>query len=294
MRPSRSSRGYHLCRSLIDDVLGEPARALVGALFAAWACDDHGLDAAAGALRSRAIECWDAASETDDPAYPDCPPGISESIRAEMLRRIGRFAESVEQAAAALALPGVDHIVESAAGFIADRAARGDREPHTVDEAFEEQAEECDPRLISQAQAIDYRRALIAGAVRGLLPRMRRPGQLEDAVVFNGGGYYVQILVRPETLQVYAEAVDLDAHGMGSLGESERDLLERLGWTRGGEDDGTPNYHRTFADETGAALAAEVARELELTLRLVYGAGDTTPLGLRVITYDTESREEIS
>ncbi len=211
-----------------------------------------------------------------------------------MLRRTGRFAESVEQAAAALALPGVDHIVDDAAGFIADRAARGDREPHTVDEAFEGRQDEQDPRLISQAQAIDYRRALIAGAIRGLLPRTRVPGQPEDAVVFDGGGYYVQILVRPETLQVYAEAVDLDAQGMGSLSESERELLDRLGWTQGGDEDGPANYHRVFTAETGAALAETVASELELTLRLVYGAGDSAALGLTVITYDAESRKEIS
>jgi hypothetical protein len=211
-----------------------------------------------------------------------------------MLRRVGRFAESVEQAVAAIALPGVEGTVESAIEFIADRAARGDREAHTVDTAFEGQADEHDPRLVSQAQAIDYRRTLIAGAIRGLLPRARRPGQLEDAIVFDGGDYYVQILLRPETLQVYAEAVDLEAHDMGALTESQRELLGRMGWAQGGDEDGPANYHRVFGADAGSALAEEVAAELELTLRLVYGARDAAALGLTVITYDTESREEIS
>ena len=109
--------------------------------------------------------------------------------------------------------------------------------------------------------------------------------------MFDGGGYYVQILVRPETLQVYAEAVDLDAQGMGSLSDSDRELLDRLGWTRGGEDDVTANYHRVFEGEAGDELAARVAAELEHTLRLVYGAGEASRLGITVITYDAQSED---
>ena len=128
----------YLCRSWIDDVLGDPVRAFTGALFAAWACDDHGLDAAAGELRARAIAYWDEAHEAGTPAYAECAPGVSEAVRAEMLRRIGRFAESVEQAVAALALPGVEGGVEHAISYIADRAARGDRESRDLADAFEE------------------------------------------------------------------------------------------------------------------------------------------------------------
>ena len=171
----------YLCRSWIDDVLGDPVRALKGALFAAWACDDHGLDAAAGELRARAIAYWDEAYEAGTPAYAECAPGVSEAVRAEMLRRIGRFAESVEQAVAALALPGVEGGVEHAISYIADRAARGDRESRDLADAFEEPTDELDPRLVSHEQGIEYRRTLIAGAIRGLLPRERPPGNPEDA-----------------------------------------------------------------------------------------------------------------
>ena len=37
-----------------------------------------------------------------------------------------------------------------------------------------------------------------------------------------------------------------------------------------------------------------VAAELEHTLRLVYGAGDASRLGMTVITYDKETTEECS
>ena len=112
--------------------------------------------------------------------------------------------------------------------------------------------------------------------------------------MFDGGGYYVQFLVRPETLEVYAEAVDLDAQGLGSLSDSERDMLARLGWTSGGENAGTANYHCVFQVETRDELTAKAAGALERTLRLVYGAGGASPLDLTVITYDKESKEECS
>jgi hypothetical protein len=281
----------YLCRSWIDDVLGDPVRALMGVLFAAWACDDRGLDAAAGELRARAITYWDEAYEAGTPAYAGCAPGVSEAVRAELLRRIGRFAESVEQAVAALALPGVEGGVECAISYIAQRAARGDRESRDLADAFEELTDELDPRLVSREQGIEYRRRLIGGAIRGLLPRERPPGNPEDAIVFDGGGYYVQILVRPETLQVYAEAVDLDAHGLGSLSSEQRDLLDRLGWTRGGEDAPTTNYHRVFEAKSPKELSAHSAGELEQALRLVYGAGEACSLNMTVITYDHQTEE---
>ena len=106
-------------------MLGDPVRALKGALFAAWACDDDGLDAAAGELRARAIEHWDEAQQAGTPAYAECASGVAEAVRAEMLRRIGRRVESVEQAVAALALPGVDGGVEHVLSYIA--RARGAR-----------------------------------------------------------------------------------------------------------------------------------------------------------------------
>jgi hypothetical protein len=190
-----------------------------------------------------------------------------------------------------LALPGVDGGVAHTISYIAQRAARGDRESRDLADAFEERTDELDPRLVSHEQGIQYRRTLIAGAIRGLLPRERPPGNPEDAIVFDGGGYYVQILVRPETLQVYAEAVDLDAQSTGALSDSDRELLDRLGWTRGGEDDVTVNYHRVFRGETPEGLAAETVSELEHTLRLVYGARDTCSIDMTVITYDWQTED---
>ena len=78
---------------------------------------------------------------------------------------------------------------------------------------------------------------------------------------------------------------------MGSLSDSDRELLDRLGWTRGGEDDVTANYHRVFESEAGDELAARVAAELEHTLRLVYGAGEASRLSVAVITYDAQSED---
>ena len=167
---------------------------------------------------------------------------------------------------------------------IAPRA--GIAEAHSLRDAYEDRAEEFDPRLVSREQGIEYRGALIGGAIRGLLPRERPAGQPEDALVFDGGDYYVQILVRPETLQIYAEAVDLDGQGLGLLSDSQRELLEQLGWERGGGEDATANYHRILVGGTPEALVAETASVLEYTLRLVYGAGAASPLRLSVITYD--------
>jgi hypothetical protein len=280
-----------LCRSWIDEVLGDPARAFLGALFAAWACDDDGLGAAAAELRSRGLEQWEVAGAAGIAGHADWSPGFAEAVRAEMLRRVGRFAESVEGAVGGLAGAGVPDGIRHALGYIADRAARGDREPHDLDDAFAERTDELDPRLVSHEQGIAYRSALIAGALGALLPRERVPGQLEDAIVFDADGYYVQVLVRGETLQVYAEAVDLDAQGAGTLSEAQRELLERLGWTRAGDGDRTVNYYRVFEGETPDGLAGEVAGALEHTLRLVYGAGAACALGMNVITYDEAAAE---
>ena len=278
-----------LCRSLIDDVLGEPARALVGALFAAWACDDHGLDAAASELRSRAIECWDAASETDAPAYPDSPPG---SRRRSAPRCCGAPAASPRASSRPpLHSPCPVSTTSSRRGRV-HRRPRGARRPRAAHRGrgVRGAGGGADPRLISQAQAIDYRRTLIAGAIRGCSPHTP-PGQPEDAVVFDGGGYYVQILVRPETLQVYAEAVDLDAQGMGRSPSPSANCS--TAW------DGLGRRRRRHGQLPPRVRGRDRSRarrrgrpELELTLRLVYGAGDTAALGLTVITYDAESRRK--
>ena len=103
----------------------------------------------------------------------------------------------------------------------------------------------------------------------------------------------MQILLRAEPLGVYAEAVDLDVWDMGSLSDAQRELLVRLGWTHGSPTS-SGNYCREFEAESAEMLAAEVAGELELTLRLVYGADEVSPLGVTVITYDKKTEEELS
>jgi hypothetical protein len=281
-----------LCRSWIDEVVGDPSRAFLGALFAAWACDDEGLREAAGELRTRALEQWEIAESLGRAGHPDWSCGYSEAVRAEMLRRTDRFAESIEVAVAALALAGVPEGIRQALAYIADRSARGDREPHDLQDAFAHEGEEHDPRLVSYERGIAYRCALIAGAITALLPRERPPGQLEDAIIFDGDGYYVQILVRGEALQVYAEAVDLGAHAFPTeLSGEQRDLLVALGWARPGTAHDSANYSREFEAGTPAELAEQVAGALELTLRLVYGAGASSGLGVNVITYDEAPAE---
>ncbi len=213
-------------------------------------------------------------------------------MRAELLRRIDRFAESIEVAVSALALPGVHEGIRAPLAYVADRSARGDREPHDLDDAFAHEGPEHDPRLVSHEQGIAYRRALIAGAIAALLPRERAPGQLEDAIIFDGDGYYVQVLVRGEALQVYAEAVDLGAHAFPeALSDEQQNLLVSLGWARPGTAHETANYSREFEAGTPGELAEEVAGALEATLRLVYGAGAACSLGVNVITYDETPAE---
>ena len=93
-----------------------------------------------------------------------------------------------------------------------------------------------------------------------------------------------------EWLEIYAEAVDPDVWGTGSLSDDQRGLLERLGWGRGGDDE-PANYSRTFRGEAPEELAAEATEVLEYTLRLVYGAGEACSLGIAVITNDKLAEE---
>jgi hypothetical protein len=70
----------YLYRAWIDAVLDDATRAFTGALFAAWACDDSGLEAAAAELRAQAIEYWMAAHDAGAPAYAGCAIGVSEAV----------------------------------------------------------------------------------------------------------------------------------------------------------------------------------------------------------------------
>jgi hypothetical protein len=69
-RVTRALNGgaHYLCRAWIDAVLDDAARAFTGALFAAWACDDSGLEAAAAELRTQAATRGWSEDELREPA----------------------------------------------------------------------------------------------------------------------------------------------------------------------------------------------------------------------------------
>ena len=166
----------------------------------------------------------------------DCVPGFSAAVRAELLRRVGRFAESAEGAFGALAQPGVPRrrpararLHRRSRGARRSRAARSGRRLRRAGGRAGSA-----PGLACAGHRLPLRSD--RGVDRRAAPaRARTPGSSRTRSCSTADGYYVQVLVRGESLQVYAEAADLDAHGTGTLSEPQRELLERLGWTRPGD-----------------------------------------------------------
>lgn len=102
---------------------------------AAWACDDAGSTEQARICRDRAAEMLARAIEWGD--VPSQSP-VVHGVRADMLRRAGRYEEAIEVLDAA-GVGGEDDDESQAAtvlAYIRELAESGDDEPHSVAEAF--------------------------------------------------------------------------------------------------------------------------------------------------------------
>jgi uncharacterized protein (DUF2225 family) len=78
-----------LCYSLIQESLGKYASGGWASIYAAWACDDAGLDAGAQKCRKRALILLRRARENDQEFAEQA--GAEEAIMVDLLRRSGQF-----------------------------------------------------------------------------------------------------------------------------------------------------------------------------------------------------------
>ena len=105
-------------------------------LSAAWACDDSGATEQARICRDRAAEMLAAAIEWGD--VPSQSP-VVHGVRADMLRRAGRYAEALDALDAAHPTEADDDEPTQAAtvlAYIRELAEAGDDGAHSVAEAF--------------------------------------------------------------------------------------------------------------------------------------------------------------
>ena len=105
-------------------------------LSAAWACDDAGATEQARVCRDRAAEMFAAAIEWGD--VPSESP-VVHGVRADMLRRAGRYAEALDALDAARPMDADDDEPTQAAtvlAYIRELAEAGDDRAHSVAEAF--------------------------------------------------------------------------------------------------------------------------------------------------------------
>jgi len=80
---------HFLCWAIIQEETGNYPEAGWGALHAAWACDDAGMNNSAHACRLRAIQLFQQAKKRKMPFAQDA--GVEEAILADLLRRTGQF-----------------------------------------------------------------------------------------------------------------------------------------------------------------------------------------------------------
>jgi hypothetical protein len=126
----------YFCAALIGEATGQRDVAASHFLEAAWVCDDAGAVEQARICRDRAAEMMATALEWGE--VPTTP--VTHGVRADVLRRAGRYEEALAACAAAEAAidPEIDERGHTAAvlGFIRELVEAGDEEPHSVVEAF--------------------------------------------------------------------------------------------------------------------------------------------------------------
>jgi hypothetical protein len=127
---------HYFCAGLVAEAAERRDAASSHFLEAAWVCDDAGAVEQARICRDRAAEMMAAALEWGDvPATP-----VAHGVRADVLRRAGRYEEALEACAAAEAAvdPEIDEHGYTAAvlGYLRELVEAGDEDSHSVAEAF--------------------------------------------------------------------------------------------------------------------------------------------------------------
>lgn len=124
----------YFCAALVAEAAELRDQASSHFLSAAWACDDSGATEQARICRNRAAEMLAKAIEWGD--VPSESP-VVHGVRADMLRRAGRYDEAVE------ALSSIDsgdggEATQAATvlAYIRELAEARDDGPHSVAEAF--------------------------------------------------------------------------------------------------------------------------------------------------------------
>jgi hypothetical protein len=125
------------CAALVAEVAEQRDAASSHFLSAAWVCDDAGAGKQARICRDRAAEMLAAAIEWGD--VPAESP-VVHGVRADILRRAGRYDEALAALDAALWFEDEDEPTQAAMvlAYIRELAEAGDDEPHSVAEAFAE------------------------------------------------------------------------------------------------------------------------------------------------------------
>jgi hypothetical protein len=126
----------YFCAALVAEAAELRDQASSHLLSAAWACDDSGAAEQARICRDRAAEMLAKAIEWGD--VPSESP-VVHGVRADMLRRAGRYHDSLAALDAATTRDADDDEPTQAAtvlAYIRELAEAGDDEAHSVAEAF--------------------------------------------------------------------------------------------------------------------------------------------------------------
>jgi hypothetical protein len=125
------------CAALVAEAAEQREAAAWHFIEAAWACDDNGADEQARICRERAAEMLASAVAYGDVAREN---GVVHGVRADLLRRAGRYDEAIAACADGAAVLDPDDEADgqtaTVLAFIHELAAVGDDEVHNAAEAF--------------------------------------------------------------------------------------------------------------------------------------------------------------
>jgi len=126
------------CWSLIARGLGYHDQAAWAAISAAWICDDHRESEGASRCRVMAVELIDEAAARGQPIAEGA--GVPEAIKADLLRRAGRFQEALSSVLAGLGKEPAA-LVRNILRFQEQLIGAFDTGCHTVEDVLEPPAE---------------------------------------------------------------------------------------------------------------------------------------------------------
>jgi tetratricopeptide (TPR) repeat protein len=128
---------HYFCAALVAEAGAYREISAQHFISAAWACDDAGAGEQARLCRDRAAETLAAAIEWGDVSSGSA---VVHGVRADLLRRAGRFDDAIEALEAAAATLGADSQEDEGTAtvlaFIRELAEVGDAAAHCVAEAF--------------------------------------------------------------------------------------------------------------------------------------------------------------